>query len=157
MTVIVDPARTFLKQLSDAATEAGHIWPGYAACEGALESAWGKSELFLQDNNIFGMKQHSHPTYGTVNLPTKEYINKKWVVVEAAFVKYDNIMESFKDRMVTVIRLAPFYLHYKCALAASNGEDFITYISTTWSTDPLRAKKVLDIYHRYFRDLAVGL
>lgn len=47
----------FLQQAASAARRAGHIFPEYAACEAALESAWGHSELAREANNLFGQKQ----------------------------------------------------------------------------------------------------
>jgi len=41
------------------------------------------------------------------------------------------------------------YPHYAAALKAKNGEEFITEVSKSWSTDPQRAGKVLSIYDHH--------
>lgn len=136
------------------AKSGGHIFPEMAACEAALESAhegiFGGSALAREANNLFGMKQHQHPTYGTLNLPTREFLNSEWVVVEAVWVKYDRLSECFEDRMMTLRRLSSEYPHYAAALDATDARTYVTEVSKTWSTDPQRAAKVLAIYDEAF-------
>lgn len=137
----------FLQKAKQAAMNIGQQWPGYVAAEAALESAYGASKLAAEDNNLFGMKQHVHPEFGTVNLPTREFLHEAWVVVEAPFVKYPDWEACLRDRLNTLMRLAPHYPHYANALAAGDGVTFVREVSATWSTDPERGQKVLDIYN----------
>jgi flagellum-specific peptidoglycan hydrolase FlgJ len=137
----------FLRKAWQAAVNARHIWPEMAACEAALESGYGRSVLAIQDCNLFGLKQRKHPVYGTVSFPTREFLNHEWEEVEANFVRYNDWQECFRDRMATLNRLAPFYSHYRFALAAPNGAEYVTQVSLTWSTDPQRSEKVLAIYN----------
>ena len=139
----------FLQKARDAARASGHIWPDYAACEAALESAWGGSKLAAEGNNLFGTKQHSTPIFQTLNLPTKEFENGQWIVVNAAWVQYPDWATAFKDRMDTLNRLQAKFPDYAAALAAATGEDFVTHVSHTWSTDPQRAAKVLTIHTQH--------
>jgi flagellum-specific peptidoglycan hydrolase FlgJ len=136
----------FLRRAWQAAVNAHHVFPEMAACEAALESGYGRSVLAAQDNNLFGLKQRAHPLYGTVSFPTREFLTGEWVEVEANFVRYNDWQECFEDRMATLSRLAPVFSHYKAALNAPNGEEYIRQVSQTWSTDPKRADKVLAIY-----------
>src|SRR5579859_4534525 len=145
----MDIAQTqFLVKVIPQATEAGHIWPVMAACEAALESNWGRSQLAIQGNNVFGMKQHVVPIYKTINLPTREYVKEtgRYLRVPAQWVSYPSIMECFKDRMNTLRRLA---MYYGPALAATTPLEYITEVSKSWSTDPERASKVVSIYDEY--------
>jgi flagellum-specific peptidoglycan hydrolase FlgJ len=138
----------FLNKAFTAACLAGHIFPEIAACEAAVESAWGQSKLALEANNLFGQKQ-SHPPIegtGTLALPTREYLGKQWVTVEANWAKFASWNESFRARMALLERLSHAYPHYAAALAARSGEDFAAEVSKTWSTDPARAAKVLAIH-----------
>ena len=141
----------FLQQACNAAQASGHIWPLYAACEAALESAWGTSKLALEDNNLFGMKQHRHAIFGTVILPTQEFLGLDWIKTEAPFVRYPDWAACFADRMATLRRLAPErgFEHYALALDAPNGQEYVIQVSMKWSTDPRRAQKVLSIYGRH--------
>ncbi len=143
----------WLKLAISEASNALHIWPLMASCEAALESAhkgiFGQSELAREGNNLFGCKQHRHPVHGTLNLPTKENLDGKVEEVEAGFVKYDTFKECFEDRMATLKRLAPHYRHYAMALAARDPFNYVTHVSLTWSTDPDRAQKVIEIYNEF--------
>jgi flagellum-specific peptidoglycan hydrolase FlgJ len=145
---LTDEQKTFLNAASAQAGAGGCIWPDFAACEAALESNYGKSTLAREDNNLFGMKQHKHPVFGTVSLPTEEFLHGQWVRVSADWVKYPAWSDCFADRMATLRRLAPEkgFEHYAAALAAHDGLTFIREVSKSWSTDPNRAQKVLNIY-----------
>ena len=149
---MLPPQEQFLRKAWQAAVDAHHIFPEMAACEAALESGYGHSQLATQDNNLFGMKQHLHPLYGTVSLPTREFLSGEWEAVEANWVKYPDWQSCFEDRMQTLRRLAPVYSHYRAALAAPDKESYITQVSLTWSTDPKRAEKVLAIYNSIVGD-----
>jgi flagellum-specific peptidoglycan hydrolase FlgJ len=146
----VDPQqKQFLNDVSISAEAAAHIFPSMAACEAALESGYGTSELAAEGFNLFGMKAHAHPEFGTLSLPTKEFLDDKWIVCSAEWVKYPNLTECFMDRMATLKRLAPHYPHYAAALAAKTAQDYIVAVSQSWSTDPQRAAKVLSIFKVY--------
>lgn len=141
----------FLQRAASAAQAAGHVFPEYAACEAALESAWGQSKLALQANNLFGQKQ-SHPPLagvGTLLLPTREFLRGTWVTVNAAWVSFPDWSACFDARMQLLHAASVRYPHYAAALAAATGEAFVREVSQTWSTDPARADKVLSIYTRH--------
>lgn len=118
-----------------------------AACEAALESGYGASGLATQANNLFGTKQHVHPIFGTLSLPTREFLHSQWVTVGAFWVKYPDRATCFADRMNTLRSLSHAYPHYAAALAATDPITYITEVSKTWSTDPQRAAKVIAIYN----------
>jgi flagellum-specific peptidoglycan hydrolase FlgJ len=141
----------FLEKALEAARDAQHIFPEYAACEAALESRFGEAQLARLDNNLFGMKQHKHHLYGSHVLPTREYENGEWIIVRQEFIKYPSWHECFQDQMATLLRLAPVMPHYHAALNARDGEAFVREVSKSWSTDPERAKKVLDVYRQRMR------
>jgi flagellum-specific peptidoglycan hydrolase FlgJ len=156
--------KDFLDRAAAEAQLAGHIYPQMAACEAALESGYGASKLAREANNLFGMKQHSHALYGTLSLPTREFVGLEkdltdgnrdgWITVTAEWVSYPDLKSCFADRKATLERLANakrangtlVYPHYNAALRALSVESYITEVSTTWSTDPERARKVLSIY-----------
>ena len=145
------PQDLFLVKAATAAAAAGHIFPEYAACEAALESAWGGSQLATQANNLFGQKQSHPPLPGstTLNLPTHEVVNGVSVPTEAQWVVFPDWSSCFKARMALLQRLASAYPDYQTALNATTGEQFVTAVSHTWSTDPQRGAKVLAIYNAH--------
>lgn len=140
--------KDFLLRALDAAKKADHIFPEMASCEAALESKYGESMLAAAYRNLFGMKQHQHPVFGTHVLPTKEFLDGKWKELNSSWIVYPDWASCFADRMATLKRLSPFasFWHYNNALNAATPEGYVTEVSKTWSTDPERAKKVLEIY-----------
>ena len=143
-----DLQRQFLDSATAAAIKADHPFPRMAAAEAALESNWGLSELARDGNNLFGMKQHAHPIFGSMTLPTREWEQTEWVAVSANWVKYPDWRACFSDRLATLERLSNAYPHYKAALDAKTPQDYIVQVSQSWSTDPHRADKVLSIYNQ---------
>ena len=141
--------KDFLDKASAEAVKANHPFPRMTACEAALESSWGNSVLAREDNNLFGMKQHAHPIFGTMTLPTREFLNGEWTTVGANWIEYPDWRSCFADRLATLERLSNVYPHYTAALAAKTPADYITEVSATWSTDPQRAAKVQSIYDEY--------
>jgi len=149
--------RQFLDRATVEALKANHPFPRMAACEAALESDYGLSELARDANNLFGMKQHAHPIFGTMNLPTREWVNGpdghsidgRWLAVPAEWVKYPDLAACFADRLATLERLSNAYPHYKAALDSIDAAEYIAEVSKTWSTDPKRGEKVLSIYLDY--------
>lgn len=142
------PHDDFLLKSAAAARAAGHIFPEYAACEAALESAWGLSRLATEANNLFGQKQAHPPLPGTetLSLPTREFLHGAWISVQARWVRFANWESCFRERMALLQSLAAAWPHYAAALRAASGEEFVAEVSRSWSTDPARAGKVLAIY-----------
>ncbi len=142
--------KQWLEQTAQAAVDGSHIFPNMAACEAAEESNYGHSTLARDGNNLFGLKQRSHPTYGTLSIPTREYLDGTWEIVDALWVKYTDIKSCFEDRMATLKRLANVYPHYAEALGAPGPFEYVMAVSKTWSTDPHRAANVIAIYNEWF-------
>lgn len=136
----------FAADTAKAAEAAGHIFPAMAAAEAALESAWGQSYLAVECNNLFGMKQHVHPVYGTVVVPTHEFVNAMWKEEKDSFVQYPDRAACFADRMKTLRDMSTTYPHYCMALIAGSPEEYVREVSQKWSTDPARAEKCIAIY-----------
>ena len=144
-----DIQREFLAQATAEAIKANHPFAQMAACEAALESNWGKSELAREGNNLFGMKQHAHAVYGTMTLPTREFLGGEWKTVGANWVNYPDWRACFADRLATLERLSNAYSHYAAALRAPDAQTYIQEVSRTWSTDPERGNKVLSVYQDF--------
>lgn len=144
MNTLPDRA-AWLQTILVAAKASGHVFPDYAACEAALESGFGSSQLAREYNNLFGMKQHARPVYATVELPTWEVVHGENIRTAASFVHYPTIAECFKDRMATLQHVP----NYKGVVNAVDGKTFVIEVSKHWSTDPRRAQKVLAIHDQY--------
>lgn len=131
------------------AEAAGHIFPAAAACEAALESGWGTSECYRLANNVFGEKQTVHAVYPSITLPTIEIIRGERVRMQAEWIKFPSLEESFRYRMATLLRLADTYPHYRDALSAKDEIEYLIAVSFSWSTDPQRAAKCMEIYNAH--------
>ena len=140
----------FLHKAWTAAVAARHIFPKYAACEAALESGWGMSKLAAEANNLFGQKEAHTTQAESISLPTREYLRGAWITVQANWLKFPDWCACFKERMELLRELSVAYPHYAAALSAKTGEEFVTEVSKSWSTDPARAGKVLSIYDHYY-------
>lgn len=150
----------FLDKAYKAAVDSGHIFPEFAACEAALESAWGNSKLCILGNNLFGQKApRKNSAWPTIDMKTKENadLNHDGIVapdetetIVSKWIKFPDWASAFRERMAVLQRLAPDIRNYRNALAAKTGREFVTEVSKSWSTDPLRATKVLIIYDRHF-------
>jgi hypothetical protein len=133
-----DLQRQFLDRATSEAVKANHPFPQMTACEAALESKYGNSQLAREGNNLFGMKEHQHNVYGKINLPTREWsATKGWMQVPGAdWEKYPDWRACFCDRLVTLEKLSNAYAHYKAALDAKDAKTYIVQVSESWSTDP---------------------
>jgi lysozyme len=71
------------------------VLPSVTVAQAILESGWGKSSLSTQAHNLFGIKG----TYNgnSINYPTKEYVNGRYITVYAQFRAYANNSESVAD------------------------------------------------------------
>lgn len=143
-----DTQTAFLKKAYSAALSAGHIFPGAAAAEAALESAWGTSGLATRANNLFGLKKSIGWTGKTVSIPTREFINGAWTTQPATWPVFSTWTECMTARMNTLHRVS----RYASSLSATSPEQFITLVSSQWATDPNRGTQVLAIY-RAHRDI----
>lgn len=149
----------FLTRCSVACRMIGHPFPDMAACEAAWESSkpgipWQLSELARDGNNLFGMKVHKHNDFGTITLPTREFLSGEWKIISADFEKYETLQDCFMDRLATLRRLSPVFPHYQAALTAETPEEYISEVSKSWSTDPMRAVHVLELYRKYVAEIA---
>lgn len=150
--------QAFFAKAVPLAIASGHLFPTYACCEAAEESAWGDSKLAEQANNLFGQKQgHTTANLPVLLMPTVEYVGGRRETTLAGFVKFEDWAASFAARMALLRALAAertdagacAYPGYAAALAAANGPDFVTQVSRDWSTDPHRAATVLAIHDAY--------
>ena len=70
------------------------ILPSITIGQAILESGWGKSQLALDHNNLFGIKADNRWSGDIVTMVTKENYSD---VIEASFRKYASKAESIED------------------------------------------------------------
>lgn len=134
------PNETFLLKMRDAAVAAKHVWPEYAACEVALETAknvpgapaqsnYGQDQAYLQGNNCFGNMQRAKPVYQTLSLRDFQIINGKRIDKTENYIKFPDVATAFAFRMQTLTQYPGIYRE---ALQSGSGEDFIRNVSAQW-------------------------
>ncbi|HEX8703970.1 MAG TPA: glucosaminidase domain-containing protein, partial [Myxococcaceae bacterium] len=113
--------------------------------QAALESGWGKSGLATKGNNFFGIKGEGPA--GHVLMPTKEFLNGKWVTVNAKFRKYDSPQGSFADHgkfLRENKRYANAFKH------TDNAAQFAREIHKAgYATDPAYSDKLISMIRQY--------
>lgn len=82
------------------------ILASLTAAQAFIESNKGNSGLTQKANNLFGMKGTYNGSF--VTMKTKEYVNGKYVVVDAAFRKYPDWLTSIHDHSGLFLRLARY-------------------------------------------------
>lgn len=70
------------------------ILPSITIGQAILESGWGKSQLAMEHNNLFGIKADSRWNGDVATMTTNENYSD---VIEASFRKYDSKAESIED------------------------------------------------------------
>jgi flagellum-specific peptidoglycan hydrolase FlgJ len=73
------------------------ILPETVLCQSAIESAYGQSLLASKYNNYFGIKAGSSWKGDFVLLPTKEFVNGRYITINDKFRRYSSFTASVKD------------------------------------------------------------
>ncbi|AGX44179.1 glycoside hydrolase family 73 protein [Clostridium saccharobutylicum] len=87
----------FIQQLYPQAAEIYDkygVLPSVIISQAILESGWGKSDLSIQANNLFGIKADSSWKGKKIKMNTSEYYNQK---IKDDFRVYNSEEESMKD------------------------------------------------------------
>lgn len=95
-----------IKPMVLADAESSGILASLTAAQAFIESNKGNSGLTQSANNLFGMKG----TYNgqSVIMKTKEFVNGKYIVVDAAFRKYPSWLDSIRDHSGLFNRLSRY-------------------------------------------------
>lgn len=139
-----DTEAAFLTTAYAAAKAAQHVWPAYAACEAALDSDYGRSDLATKANNLFNMRA-----------PAKLQQGQKIISVENSgklatdWLAFDSPQECFATRMAQIQTVPMFYL----ARRALTQDEYLEQMGKL-QTDALRVGKVQAIYLAHKAELA---
>jgi flagellum-specific peptidoglycan hydrolase FlgJ len=112
-----------------------------------LETGWGKHTIG-DARNLFGIKGKGPA--GSIRVPTREFVDGRWVTVNANFAKYDSFEQSVTEH-------ARFFLknkRYAAALRVKDDPDsFARQIHTAgyatapdYSTQLIKLMKVHNLY-----------
>ncbi|MEO1770409.1 glycoside hydrolase family 73 protein [Candidatus Enterococcus ferrettii] len=91
--------QVFINQVAPHAktvAQANDLYASVMIAQAIVESGWGQSTLSKAPNyNLFGVKGNYNGQ--SVTMKTQEYVNGKWITVDAKFRKYPSFGESLND------------------------------------------------------------
>ncbi|MDD2402801.1 MAG: glycoside hydrolase family 73 protein [Clostridia bacterium] len=133
--------QTFINSIKNGAIKAYqqyNILPSLTIAQAILESNWGKS---VHGNMLFGIKWTAGCGYDYQLLWTSEYIDGKWVRVQAKFRKYDSYDQSIEDH--SKLLMLDRYVKVRQA------KDYKLACTEVWkcgyATDPNYPQKLIEI------------
>ena len=117
-----------------------------------LESAWGTSFLAVEGKALFGVKYSpawnettSPHVVGAIKKQTDEFINGKWITVDAPFCRYNSWDDSLMDHglFLRKPRYAPAFL-------TTSADDFARAIHAAgYATDPSYSDKLISLMKQH--------
>ena len=143
--------KEFIDQLVPKARELKDthgIRPSVLIAQAILESDWGRSDLALSANNLFGIKAHGDG----VDYQTKEYSEKEgWSEIKASFKEYASFEESMEDYANLLHNGTDWNptLYHPVLYAADYQEAAQRIAEAGYATDPDYSEKIIAIIQKY--------
>ena len=121
------------------------ILASLTAAQAFLESNKGSSKLSQHpNNNLFGIKGNYNGSF--VTMKTKEYVNGKYIVVDAAFKKYPDWLSSIKDHSAMFNRLE----RYKSLRGEKDYKKACLNVQKSgYATSPVYAESLIRLIETY--------
>ena len=91
----------FVGQHAQGAMAQTKVPASVTVAQAIVESGWGKATIGTA-RNLFGIKGRGPA--GSVQAPTKEFINGKWITVNAQFAAYDSFEQSILEHAQFFVR-----------------------------------------------------
>ncbi|EKK21099.1 N-acetylmuramoyl-L-alanine amidase [Fructilactobacillus florum 8D] len=132
----------FIKQVADPAVaqykQNQQVLPSVVIAQAILESDWGKSKLYQNAYNPFGIKG----TYNgqSISYNTDEYIDNKRVTQVGQFRKYPDLQSAIEDH-----NQALYDKFLKKGGITDYKEEAELLQKNTYATDPKYAKKLINV------------
>lgn len=143
--------RVFFEELSPVAKENQNRYGVLASvtlAQAAIESDFGTSQLAAKYFNLFGVKGNQQ---NGVLLPTKEFIDNKWVDINDYFVVYKNWEDSIRGHGYLLAYGTSWNaLQYQGVVTAQTYQQAAqALVDGGYATDPGYAKKVIQMIEQY--------
>ena len=146
--MVTEEQLRFIKKIAPLAQEEqerGGILASLTIAQAIVESAYGRSELALKANNLFGIKWKPGCGFPAYDKITKEWVKDHYIDVIAPFRKYVSIEESVRDHTD--------FLHrerYQNLWANTNIEDCCKKIREDgYATSPTYTTTLMDRVNRF--------
>ncbi len=143
----------FIDEIAPLAVElnqqTGGVLPSITIAQAILESNYGKSELAIKANNLFGLKGSYKGK--SVKMQTMEYKNNKRYTIETEFRAYPDLKSAFIDHTKLILEGTSWNKHqYYDVLAAANYQEAAHALKKNhYSTDPMYPEKLIAIIEQY--------
>ena len=124
------------------------IFPSVTIAQAIHESAWGKSDISVKANNLFGVKADSSWKGQTIDMLTQEHINGSNITVMAKWRKYDSFEYSVKDHG-KFLKENPRYEQSGVFKAKDYKEQAYAIRMAGYATDPQYASLICNIIESY--------
>ncbi|MHC5252107.1 glucosaminidase domain-containing protein [Listeria kieliensis] len=126
-----------------------NILTSVTLAQAILESNWGKSELALKANNLFGVKGSAGAPL--INMTTKEFQDGKWIEIKANFRKYASFDESLDDHANLFLNGTSWSKNkYRAVIDAADYKTAAKAIMDAgYATDPTYASKLMALIEDY--------
>lgn len=112
----------------------------FTIAQAALESAWGESLLAKKAKNLFGIKADKSWRGEVLTMPTREFLDGKWIVVNAKWRCYATYGECVNDHADFFRRNPRYAACFKCKTA----EGFAIEVARAgYATDPAYGAKLV--------------
>jgi flagellar protein FlgJ len=134
---------SFFEWISPSATKICKkygIYPSVCMAQAAIESGWGES--IIGEYNLFGRKAVEGDNQ--IILPTDEYINGQWVVVDAPFKLYNTLDEAIEDYCILLTSTDWNNPYLKCLQFLPNRDEYVQCMAGVYATSPAYAKSILN-------------
>ena len=128
------------------------LYASVMIAQSILESGWGGSALASYPNyNLFGVKGSYNGQSAT--MPTQEYINGKWITINAQFRKYPSYKESFEDNArvlkTTSFSRGNYYYSGAWKSRTNSYKDATAYLTGRYATAPNYAESLNRLIETY--------
>lgn len=133
--------------IADDEFKRSNIFPHVTITQSAHESDWGLSFLTVKANNLFGFTGELWEKQGkpVLTLPTREFVNGKWITVNRPFRAYESWAASVRDWASLMQRS-----RYVDAVAFAKTGDVPNFAKAVaaagYATDPTYASKLAQLY-----------
>lgn len=127
------------------------VFPSITLAQGIIESAWGKSGLATEGNNLFGVKADTSWTGPIIEMNTQEFINGQYITVIARWRVY----EKWEDSILAHGKFLRGNIRYEQAgvFSAKNYEEQAKALyKAGYATDPNYASKLCSMIESYGLD-----
>lgn len=131
------------------ATLGSGVLPSVTVAQAIIESNWGRSGLASAPyNNLFGIKAGGYWGGRQVMMPTAEYLNGRYVTVNAAFRAYDSQEASFRDHTNFLLQNSRYAANG--VINAPSYQAMATGLQRAgYATDPSYAATLINVVQRY--------